>query len=646
MVGAAAFVLATVAIFHLWGGAQLRAQTSPYGELRVSHSSITVGRGIIAEGYNFRPVDLDARIKATSPLQTTRCAGRSPDDDPEYRSPEPPADVTKRFWGCSAGTATVSLVTGSTTLATATVTVTAPAPPPPPPPPPPPKTPAVTGFQVGDGDDAITMTTIRLKWNAGATGTEYQISRRKTAGGGGYGLPVSLDDLTTYADIGPLECYVDYTYRIRARSPGKSWSGYTTVEVRTAQCGDCNRHNLGSLVFTPRDLSVSNRPWTMNIRPRSGDYPDTRCKSKFRLQPRYTVEYRFYIGQRTHLQIYLDGKSGADATLALVEGDPDTEELTHGDIREVNNSSSEHGPPDAQIAQIFDADAYVIEVSLDGTRPAGASYTLTVAAQEPMPRWGHQRDHTIRYVLGDMPESPPPPGDPGSDPGDGDDENFGTYLHDSVVLPDGIIAAARQWHSQVGESWPNLVFCRGSANLGDNDRCPTGANDDRVTVTVMTVTEGTCDTRSSDGIACVDFDGHVSSKGHILVPDMFFEHPTYVVREDPMTQMDRRYKLKWVADRHRDMDNTIITVGMEDMYAAYAKAVALHEFGHVAGLSDLADYEDLMGNPEYPNFLMTTYYKKQVVPDNDIRYLNQVYRNEHGAAAHREDLTPLGRGEQ
>ena len=634
MVGGAAFVMVAVAVFHLWGVAQLRAQTSSYGELRVSHSSIMVGGGIIAEGYNLRPDDLVARITATSPLQTTRCPGRSPDDDPEYRSPEPPADVTKRFWGCSAGTATVSLVAGST-LATATVRVTAPSTSPPPPL----KTPAVTGFQVDDGDNAITMTTIRLKWNAGASGTEYEISRRKTEGSGGYVALASLVNSTTYADSGPLECYVDYTYRIRARAPGKSWSGYTMVELKTAQCGDCNRHNLGSLVFTPRDLSVSNRPWTMNIRPRSGDYPDTRCKSKFRLQPRYTVEYRFYIGQRTHLQIYLDGKSGADATLALVEGDPDTEELTHGDIREVNNSSSEHGPPDAQIAQIFDAGAYVIEVSLDGTRPAGSSYTLEVTAQEPMPRWGHQRDHTIRYVLGDMPEAPLPPSDPGSDPDNGDDENFGIYAHDSVVLPDGIVAAARQWHSQVGESWPNLIFCRGTAKLGDDDRCPTGANDDRVTVTVMTVTEGTCDTRSSDGIACVDFDGHVSSKGHILVPDMFFEHPTYVVREDPMTQMDRRYKLKWVADRHWDLDNTIIRVGMADMYAAYAKAVALHEFGHIAGLRDLS-------GQDYPSLLMASHVEKQVVPDNDIRYLNQVYRNEHGAAAHREDLSLLGRGEQ
>ena len=184
--------MVAVAVFHLWGVAQLRAQTSSYGELRVSHSSIMVGGGIIAEGYNLRPDDLVARITATSPLQTTRCPGRSPDEDPEYRSPEPPADVTKRFWGCSAGTATVSLVAGST-LATATVRVTAPSTSPPPPL----KTPAVTGFQVDDGDNAITMTTIRLKWNAGASGTEYEISRRKTEGSGGYVALASLVNSTT-----------------------------------------------------------------------------------------------------------------------------------------------------------------------------------------------------------------------------------------------------------------------------------------------------------------------------------------------------------------------------------------------------------------------------------------------------------------
>ncbi len=82
-----------------------------------------MGRGIIAEGYNLRPPDLDAVITATSPLQDSRCSGSLGETVWARIGPEPPADLTKRFWGCSAGTATVSLMAGETTLASTTVTV-------------------------------------------------------------------------------------------------------------------------------------------------------------------------------------------------------------------------------------------------------------------------------------------------------------------------------------------------------------------------------------------------------------------------------------------------------------------------------------------------------------------------------------------
>ena len=95
----------------------------PYGELRVSHSTITVGRGGIAEGYNLSPPDLDTRITATPPLQDSRCSSSSVEAIWTRIGPEPPADVTKRFWGCSVGTSTVSLMAGETTLASTTITV-------------------------------------------------------------------------------------------------------------------------------------------------------------------------------------------------------------------------------------------------------------------------------------------------------------------------------------------------------------------------------------------------------------------------------------------------------------------------------------------------------------------------------------------
>ena len=101
------------------------ATPRPTGELRVSHSSIEVGRGIIAEGYNLNPPGVAADITATSPLQRTRCPRSTGEDDDAGRQ-DPPAEVTRRFWGCGEGTSTVTLKSGSRTLATKTVTVTDP----------------------------------------------------------------------------------------------------------------------------------------------------------------------------------------------------------------------------------------------------------------------------------------------------------------------------------------------------------------------------------------------------------------------------------------------------------------------------------------------------------------------------------------
>ena len=208
-----------------------------------------------------------------------------------------------------------------------------------------------------------------------------------------------------------------------------------------------------------------------------------------------------------------------------------------------------------------------------------------------------------------------------------------------MTLPAGIIEAAKQWHSQVGESWPNVRFCRSDVEETDRQRCPDGVNDDRVTATAMIVTEGTCDTGHLDGVACVDFDGHVSN-GHVLVPDMLFEHPTHVMRMDPDSADGemRDFRVKWISKSMKDRQ--FISVDGVRMYAVYAKGIALHEFGHLAGLTDLYGLDE-----GYSRFLMYDHHRKSVVPDLDVRYLKQVYRNEHGAAAHREDLIPLGGGD-
>ena len=581
-----------------------------------------MGRGIIAEGYNFRPDDLDASITATSPLQTTRCPGRSPDEDPEYRSPEPPADLTRRFWGCSAGTATVSLVAGSTTLATATVRVTAPPRPTPVPtpiPPPPPPLPDVTGLTA-----SATGTTVSLEWNELTSSTRFEISRKKNDGADSYAVLASVVG-ASFEDSSPL-CGTEYVYRVRVVR-GSRKGRASTITLPTDECPECAKHNLISPVDALNILDYTEgttRPWE-KVRRASGAYPRDLCTAPSQNSPTYAVLYKFEIPQASHLRIHLEGTLGADPVVTLVQGT---------NMIETNDTSSEHGAPDAQIAQEFPKAVYTVEVSLVTTLeeppPMGARYILKVYAQEPMPDWGHQRDHTVSYEIGEMPTEAPE---------EEDDEGFGNYFHDSLTLPAGIIEAAKQWHSQVGESWPNVRFCRSDVEETDAHRCPDGVNDDRVTATAMIVTEGTCDTGHLDGVACVDFEDHVSN-GHVLVPDVFFEHPTHVMRMDPDSADGemRDFRVKWISKP--DEDRQFINVNGVRMYAVYAKGIALHEFGHLAGLTDLYGLD-----AGYSGFLMYDPHETSVVPDLDVRYLKQVYRNEHGAAPHRGDLSPLGGGE-
>ena len=182
--------------FHFVTTEEAQRQVPIYGELRVSFSAINVGSGIIAEGYNITPPDLQVDITATSPLQSSLCSSNS--TEPNWaNSPEPPADITRRFWGCSAGTSTVRLISDQTVLASTTVTVVDPSPPTPPPTPTPTPKPTVTGLTA-----TATMTTITLSWRE-QSGTRYEVSKLNYDGD--YVVVASIVG-SNYTDPGPLTC--------------------------------------------------------------------------------------------------------------------------------------------------------------------------------------------------------------------------------------------------------------------------------------------------------------------------------------------------------------------------------------------------------------------------------------------------------
>ena len=95
---------------------------------------------------------------------------------------------------------------------------------------------------------------------------------------------------------------------------------------------------------------------------------------------------------------------------------------------------------------------------------------------------------------------------------------------------------------------------------------------------------------------------------------------------------DRPYPVKWHNVWEDDRDK--LTINGKTHIGVYLRGVAIHEFGHTAGLKDLDD-------DDYPGFVMASEPEIQNVPSRDITYLKQIYRNEHGAAPHDSQGNPL-----
>ncbi len=60
----------------------------------------------------------------------------------------------------------------------------------------------------------------------------------------------------------------------------------------------------------------------------------------------------------------------------------------------------------------------------------------------------------------------------------------------------------------------------------------------------------------------------------------------------------------------------------------YLPSVVMHEFGHTAGLTDLYKHTG------YDDYLMDFTYGATAIPQEDIDYIQQVYRNEHSSEPH------------
>ena len=291
-------------------------------------------------------------------------------------------------------------------------------------------------------------------------------------------------------------------------------------------------------------------------------------------------------------------------------------------ILKSNDDSLELGTQQSQIAQVYGAGDYSIEVALKNLLGTNPRYWLFVIAQEVMPDLGHQRDHVVQYSLGEMPAS----------------------TKEAALFPKVIKKAAERWNTKATAQTPRVQFCEKPDDdpdaLLDPEDCRADENDDGLDAPVAVASSSKCvDSRTGlHAIACAAYDYGDGILNHAAI---FIEHPTSVMEQTPeglVANMEVKWHDTSEDDREVQPTGTFDPLGNpEYQYAVYLRGVVIHEFGHIAGLDDLSP-------SGFPGFAMSSTPELESVPKRDIRYLDQVYRNTYGSVPHDGQGNPLNRG--
>ena len=420
--------------------------------------------------------------------------------------------------------------------------------------------------------------------------------------------------------------------------------------------------DLGNL-----DYYSLTRPHTIT---RTTDRWNGSCHSDYQA-PLGNVPARYYTFELTevsHIIIDLEllsSVSGVDPFLALWSGELSSEPQ----IQMSNDNNQEKNTADARIALELPAGTYTIEATMANAPPAGSvgsRFKLKIEVSELIPYLGHQADYTVQYKIGDMPPTRTPapsvtptptvfgPIPPTSMP------TRTPFPDPAAVIPAAIPTAVTAWNTAVAvKPWPDVLFCERKPTTATLPHiapipCPTRTHDDGDKV-ILNVRDGSGSDRSvsppgslssiddawewtkylrlshcGSSYACVKPDPvtafwHLNpiGNGHLGSLQMIIEEPAWYY--DKENQTHTRYIWTDVY-RTRYPD---IGLGQK---MVYLPSVLMHEFGHAAGLTDLYAVPN---SPQYRNYLMHTKVSTSI-PQLDIDYLHQVYRNEHGSEAHRK----------
>ena len=302
--------------------------------------------------------------------------------------------------------------------------------------------------------------------------------------------------------------------------------------------------------------------------------------------------YTFALDTKAH--VIIDLESSRDNVLQL-SGD------VLGPTSNDDNEESEIGSlnTNARIARPLRGGTYTLEAAVKSGR---GPFTLRFTVAELIPsdylfqEEAHQPDHTVLYeIRGVIPQ----------------------FLQ--RIFQPAVERAALAWSGRA-YVWPWALICtstdwRCSAQNRDN------RNWDGNTLPVRVV-DGSGKNIDPDGdcgyaTACVD-----PVRGHLANAEMLIEHPAWSYGRGKDGTKAHRLVI-WTEDIERAEKHP-------DNYR-YLTGTLKHEFGHTLGLRDL-------DRDNYSGYLMARDELYNAgIPGPDWRYLEQVYRNEHGSRPHQEE---------